>query len=52
MIERYVATRKNALNVATGFVIGKCYSRHRATELLDFLKEIDARLAKNLDVRI
>ena len=30
-----------ALDVATGFVIGKCYKRHRATEFLDFLKQID-----------
>ncbi|ESY46633.1 hypothetical protein X744_29605 [Mesorhizobium sp. LNJC372A00] len=29
-----------ALNVASGFVIGKCYKRHRATEFLDFLKQI------------
>ena len=41
-----------ALDVATGFVIGKCYSRHRATEFLEFLKEIDARLPKNLDVHV
>jgi len=27
-----------ALDVATGFVIGKCCKRHRATEFLDFLK--------------
>ena len=33
-----------ALDIATGFVIGKCYKRHRATEFLDFLKQIDARL--------
>ena len=32
-----------ALDVASGFVIGKCYKRHRATEFLDFLKEIDAQ---------
>jgi len=31
-----------ALDVATGAVIGKCYKRHRATEFLDFLKQIDA----------
>src|SRR5882672_12328787 len=28
-----------ALDVASGFVIGKCYKRHRAAEFLDFLKE-------------
>ena len=32
-----------ALDVASGFVIGKCYKRHRATEFLDFLKQIDAQ---------
>ena len=30
-----------ALDVASGFVIGKCYKRHRAAEFLDFLKQID-----------
>src|SRR5258708_6802823 len=29
-----------ALDVASGFVIGKCYKRHRAVEFLKFLKEI------------
>jgi hypothetical protein len=32
-----------ALDVASGFVIGKCYKRHRAAEFLDFLKQIDAQ---------
>jgi hypothetical protein len=32
-----------ALDVASGFVIGKCYKRHRAVEFLKFLKEIDAQ---------
>lgn len=41
-----------ALDVATGFVIGKCYKRHRATEFLDFLKQIDANVADGLDVHI
>ena len=41
-----------ALDVATGFVIGKCYKRHRAKEFLDFLKEIDARVPEDLDVHI
>jgi transposase len=41
-----------ALDVASGFVIGKCYRRHRATEFLDFLKQIDARLPEALDVHI
>ena len=41
-----------ALDVATGFVIGKCYKRHRAREFLDFLKEIDTHVPKDLDVHI
>jgi transposase len=41
-----------ALDVASGFVIGKCYKRHRATEFLDFLKEIDAQVPDGLDVHI
>jgi hypothetical protein len=35
-----------------GFVIGKCYKRHRAAEFLKFLKEIDARVPKGLDIHI
>src|SRR5215468_10917962 len=31
-----------ALDVATGRVIGKCYGRHRATEIRRFLAEIEA----------
>ena len=42
-----------ALDVASGFVIGKCYKRHRAAEFLNFLKEIDAQIPeKELDVHI
>jgi transposase len=41
-----------ALDVATGFVIGKCYKRHRASEFLDFLKQIDSHVAEGLDVHI
>jgi transposase len=41
-----------ALDVASGFVIGKCYRRHRAKEFLDFLKQIDARVPEGLDVHI
>ena len=41
-----------ALDVASGFVIGKCYRRHRASEFLDFLKEIDARIPDDLDVHV
>jgi transposase len=41
-----------ALDVASGFVIGKCYKRHRAAEFLDFLKQIDGRIPTGLDVHI
>jgi transposase len=41
-----------ALDVASGFVIGKCYKRHRATEFLDFLKQIDTQVPHDLDVHI
>ena len=41
-----------ALDIATGFVIGKCYRRHRASEFLDFLKQIDRRVPDDLDVHI
>lgn len=41
-----------ALDVASGFVIGKCYRRHRASEFLDFLKQIDARVPADLDIHI
>jgi hypothetical protein len=39
-----------ALDVASGFLIGKCYKRHRAVEFLKFLKEIDAQIPEGLDV--
>jgi transposase len=41
-----------ALDVASGFVIGKCYRRHRAAEFLDFLKQIDAKMPPDLDIHI
>ena len=41
-----------ALEVASGFIIGKCYKRHRAVEFLKFVKEIDAHVAEGLDVQI
>jgi hypothetical protein len=41
-----------ALDVASGFVIGKCYKRHRAAEFLDFLKQIDARIPNGPDIHI
>src|SRR5438105_6969473 len=41
-----------ALDIASGFVIGKCYKRHRAAEFLNFLKEIDAQVPEGLDIHI
>ncbi len=41
-----------ALDIATGAVIGKCYKRHRATEFLDFLKQIDTALPQGRDVHL
>ncbi len=40
------------LDVASGFVIGKCYKRHRAVEFLKFLKEIDSQIPEGLAVHI
>ena len=34
-----------ALDIATGAVIGKCYERHRSTEFLDVIKQIDRQTA-------
>src|SRR5215813_5185677 len=41
-----------ALDVASGFVIGKCYRRNRAAEFLNFLKQIDDQVSDGLDVHI
>jgi transposase len=41
-----------ALDIATGKVIGKCYSRHRATEFREFLDEIEAAVPRGLDVHL
>ena len=41
-----------ALDVATGRVLGQCRRRHRATEFLKFLNQIDASVPANLDVHI
>jgi transposase len=41
-----------ALDVATGEVIGECYSRHRSREFLRFLKTIDAEVPEDLDVHL
>ena len=41
-----------ALDIATGKVIGKCYSRHRAAEFRKFLDEIEAAVPRDLDVHL
>jgi transposase len=41
-----------ALDIASGFVIGKCYERHRAAEFLDFFKQIDAQVPPEIHVHI
>jgi putative transposase len=41
-----------ALDIATGRVIGKCYKRHRATEFLDFLKQIDRQMPEGSDLHL
>ncbi len=41
-----------ALNVATGFVIGKCHRRHRHQEFLRFLEEVDAKLQRAPGVEV
>ena len=41
-----------ALDVATGNVIGKCYPRHRSSEFLKFLREIEANVPDDLDVHL
>ena len=41
-----------ALDIASGRVIGKCYSRHRSQEFLNFLREIDGRVPAGLDVHL
>ncbi|HEX8045623.1 IS630 family transposase [Rhizobium sp.] len=41
-----------ALDLISGFVIGNYDKRHRATELLDFLRQIDASVPFDLDVHI
>jgi transposase len=41
-----------ALNVATGEVIARCTRRHRAADLVAFLRELDARVEPALDVHV
>jgi transposase len=41
-----------ALNVATGEVLGKTHQRHRSTEFVAFLREIDASVPDDLDLHL
>lgn len=41
-----------ALHVATGQVLGRCFPRHRASEFLKFLREIDANVPAEIDVHV
>lgn len=41
-----------ALDTATGKVIGKCYARHRGSEFLNFLREIERNVPVDLDVHL
>jgi len=41
-----------ALDIATGEVIGRLHRRHRATEFLAFLKEIDRAVPRDMDVHL
>lgn len=41
-----------ALDIATGRVIGQCYSRHRSQEFVKFLREIDDHVPAGLDVHL
>ena len=41
-----------ALNIATGEVLARCKSRHRATDFVAFLREIDARVESELEVHV
>lgn len=41
-----------ALDVATGKIIGKCRRRHRASEFLQFLNQIDDSVPADLDVHV
>jgi transposase len=41
-----------ALNVATGEVIARCTSQHRAQDFVAFLREIDATVTPTLDIHV
>ena len=41
-----------ALNIASGAVIGRCYSKHRSSEFRKFLDQIEANVPQDLDVHL
>ena len=41
-----------ALDIATGRVIGKCFRRHRATEFIRFLSQVDKNVPEHLSVHV
>ncbi len=41
-----------ALDVATGNVIGKCFQRHRTTEFVKFLRQVEDNVPDDLDVHV
>jgi len=41
-----------ALDVASGFVIGKCFKKHTSKEFLKFLAEIDRNVPPELDIHL
>jgi len=41
-----------ALNVATGKVVARCTRRHRATDLVAFLRDLDAQVEPDLDMHV
>lgn len=41
-----------ALDVAAGNVIGKCFPRHRAVEFIKFLRHIDRKTPRHLDLHL
>ena len=41
-----------ALNVATGEVVARCTRRHRATDLVAFLRDLDAQVEPELDLHV
>ena len=41
-----------ALDIATGKIVGQCFSRHRAREFRQFLNRIEANVPDDLDIHI